>query len=482
MLLEPGSYESAIPGSDKPDSQEVQLVDNILNHDELEEFSGKELLEKFKQSIIGHRIQVPTLAGTRPFINLDNSASTPTCTPIWDAFRKTLHLSDNARQQVISGVKSITAEMLGGPLSDFEIVFTSNTTEAINIVARSLQRGFMEGKEAVILNTIMEHSSNELPWRTVEGHQLIRLTVDREGFIDLDQLERLLDEYNKKAQHGNKRIRLVAISGASNVLGTCNNLEEISGIVHRYGAELLVDAAQLVAHRKVEMQKWNIDYLAFSAHKVYAPFGCGVLAVKKGLLNFEPEEMKLIQSSGEMNAGGIAALGKAFLLLDRIGMEHVQQEEEALTMWVLNGMSMIDGLKVHGVKTPDSPGFPMKLGVIVFELKGIMSNKVARELTRNHGIGVRYGCHCAHIIIKYLLNVSPGLEKFQRVIQTLLPKLNFPSLTRISLGIENSEEDIEYLIRALKEIVKWQGKTSRKTDFTSQINKFIHEKAARVYS
>ena len=147
----------------------------------------------------------------------------------------------------------------------------------------------------------------------------------------------------------------MAVSGASNVLGVFNDLAEIGRIVHRYGARLLVDAAQLVAHRKVEMEACGIDYLAFSAHKVYAPFGTGVLVVRKGLLSFSPAELELIRSSGEENVGGIAALGKALVLLQRIGLDVIQEEEQALTGRALRGLAQIPGLKIYGIKDPDSP-------------------------------------------------------------------------------------------------------------------------------
>ncbi len=227
----------------------------------------------------------------------------------------------------------------------------------------------------------------------VPGFSLIRLPVDAEGFVDLNELETLLRAYNQKGQHGKKRIKLVAVSGASNVLGVFNDLAEISRIVHRYGARLLVDAAQLVAHRKVEMEECGIDYLAFSAHKVYAPFGSGVLVVRKGLLNFSPAELELIQSSGEENVGGIAALGKALVLLQRIGLDVIQEEEQALTGRALRGLAQIPGLKIYGIQDPDSPRFAQKGGVIVFGLKDIMPNRVAKELAEQGGIGVRYGCH-----------------------------------------------------------------------------------------
>ena len=137
----------------------------------------------------------------------------------------------------------------------------------------------------------------------------------------------------------------MALSGASNVLGSFNNLDEISLMVHKYGARLLVDAAQLVAHHKVEMDRCSIDYLTFSAHKVYAPFGTGVLVFRRGLLNFNSAELEKIKSSGEENAGGIAALGKALVLIRRIGLDVIREEEQALTGKILNRMSKIEGHK-----------------------------------------------------------------------------------------------------------------------------------------
>jgi selenocysteine lyase/cysteine desulfurase len=213
-----------------------------------------------------------------------------------------------------------------------------------------------------------------------------------------------------------------------------------------------VDAAQLIAHRKIDMEGCGIDYLAFSAHKVYAPFGCGVLVVRKELLNFNASELELIRSSGEENAGGIAALGKALLLLQRIGMDLIGSEEQALTGRALRGLAQIHGLRIYGIKDTESPGFIHKIGVIVFSLKNMMPNRVAKELALRSGIGVRYGCHCAHIIIKHLLNVNPFLEQFQRLIQALFPGLRFPGLVRVSLGIENSEEDVDRLIHVLRQI------------------------------
>jgi selenocysteine lyase/cysteine desulfurase len=420
----------------------------ILYRDELEEYTGHKLLEELRQTHIGRNVLVPTLEGPRPYINMDNAASTPTFMPIWNAVSLTWRQPLQTQQEIIKEVSTICAGVLGAPADDFEVIFTSNTTEAINLVAESLSREPAGDTEPVLLNTLLEHSSNDLPWRMVPRHSLIRLGIDDDGFIDLNELDSILRAYNKDGLHGKKRIKLVAVCGASNVLGNCNNLEEISRIVHRSGARLLVDAAQLVAHRKVEMGQCDIDYLAFSAHKVYAPFGCGVLVVRKGLLNFKSTELERIQSSGEENAGGIAGLGKALVLLQRIGMDVIQEEEKAMTRQALLGMGRIAGLRIYGIKDPDSPRFNQKVGVIVFTLKGVMPNRLAGELAKR-GIGVRYGCHCAHLLVKHLLNVGHGLERFQRLLVTLFPKINLPGILRVSLGIENSEGDVETLIKAL---------------------------------
>jgi len=452
----------------------------ILYHDKLEKFSGLELLEKLRETLIGRGISVPTTKGMVPFINLDNSASTPTFTPVWDTFRLTLLQPGQVSHEVIREVKSVCSAALGAPANIYEVIFTSNATEAINIAAENFKLGFAEDSEPVVLNTLLEHSSNELPWRMIPGCSVVRLSINGEGFVDLNELESMMRAYNQEDQHGKKRIRLVAVSGASNVLGVCNNLEEISRIAHQYGARLLVDGAQLVAHRKIDMDGCGIDYLAFSAHKVYAPFGAGALVVRKGLLRFTPEELELIQLSGEENAGGIAALGKALMLLKRIGMEVIEEEEQALTRKVLNGLAQIAGLEIYGIKDPESTGFSNKIGVIPFALKNKMATQVGKELALVGGIGVRTGCHCAHITVKHILHVGPGLEKFQKLIVTLFPKLSLPGVVRISLGIENNEQDVDRLIQALDTIAD-KAQSSSKKEAQQQVKNFVRVSTERVY-
>jgi selenocysteine lyase/cysteine desulfurase len=464
-------------------SDDKLTATQILYHDELDEFSGRELLNELRKTMIGRNVFVPTTEGTRRYINLDNGASTPTFTPVWNAVCRTWRQPAQIQQEIIQEVRSICTAVLGASLTAYDVIFTSNTTEAINLAADSLGRESADDIEPVVINTILEHNSNDLPWRMLPGCSLIRLEADAEGFLDLNELDALLCEYNQEETHGKKRIRLVAVSGASNVLGTFNNLEEISRIVHRYGARLLVDAAQMVAHRKVEVEQTGIDYLAFSAHKVYAPFGTGVLLARKGMLNFSPSELELIQSSGEENAGGIAALGKALVLLQRIGLDLVREEEQVLTGRALRGLAQIANLSVYGIKDPDSPGFAQKGGVIVFAFKDKFSNVVAKELAEQGGIGIRNGCHCSHMLVKRLLKVSPGLERFQHLIAILLQKVSFPGVARISMGIGNSEEDIDTLIQVLGEIASRQkGKpVTPKADVKVQMSEFLKTASERVY-
>jgi selenocysteine lyase/cysteine desulfurase len=471
----------------KDPALESKSVKELLYHDEMVNCSGKELLDQLHQTLIGKEMIIPTQEGEKPFINLDNSASTPTFIPIWNTYRQSLAQSIPVQKELVNEVKSICCDFLSASKNDYEVIFTSNATEALNLVAENMSYEYDEKIEPVIVNTILEHSSNELPWRTIPGCSLIRLSVNDEGFIDLHELDTLLNSYNKNKLFGNKRIRLVAISGASNVLGVCNKIGEISRIVHQYDAKLLVDGAQLVAHQKVDMTADNIDYLTFSAHKIYTPFGCGVLAVRKGLLNFNTEEIMSIRSSGEENVAGIAALGKALNLLKKIGMELIHHEEQLLTARLLQGILKVKGVKVYGIMDPQSSSFENKVGVIAFTVGSRISSGIAKELAVRGGIGSRFGCHCSHIIVKHILHVPPALERFQWVIVKLFSGIQLPGVARISLGIENTKEEVDTFLQVLENISLNSDKTTigtpllTKAYVESQIKTFADKRIQLVY-
>ena len=201
---------------------------------------------------------------------------------------------------------------------------------------------------------------------------------------------------------------------------------------------------------------------------------------RKGLLNFSPAEMEQIRASGEENAGGVAALGKALVLLQRIGLDTIQEEEQALTARALRGMAQIPGVTIFGIKDPDSPRFPRKGGVIAFDVKGAISGRVAGALAERGGIGVRYGCHCAHLLVKRILHVPPWAEELQGGMLTVLPKVSLPGVVRASLGIENTEADVDALLRVLGDIAR-QPKAGANGNVRQQMDDFAAAAGRKVY-
>ena len=477
---------------------ESLTADEILYQDEFSRYSGPELLRELRKTVIGREVRVPTSEGARPYIHLDHAASTPTFSPIWEAVCRTWRPPEHVRREIVRAVKEICADFLGAPPKEYEIIFAANTTDAINMAARNLGSA-EEDVEPVVLNTLLEHNSNELPWRYLPGVSVIRLPVDDEGCVDLNELEALLRDYNQNHARGKQRIRLIAVSGVSNVLGTFNDVQAMSQIAHRYGAHILVDAAQWAAHRRVEMEAAGIDYLAFSGHKMYAPFGSGALVVRKGLLNFSRAELELTKSSGEENVVGIAALGKAMVLLQRIGMNVIEEEERTLTRRALQGLAGIPGIKIFGVQDPKSARFQRKGGIVVFSLSRVPHNLVAKELAERGGIGVRNGCFCAHLLVKRLLKIHPlraraadwGLILFPGFTRVILP-----GLVRVSVGIDNDEKDIDHLIRVMGKIAREpRSRVNRliasihngtpflpRTEAESGIQEFVRAAVNRVYS
>jgi selenocysteine lyase/cysteine desulfurase len=300
---------------------------------------------------------------------------------------------------------------------------------------------------------VQEHNSNELPWRYISGASVRRVSIDDEGFLNLDELEHMLREYNQLHRYGAKRIRIVAVSGASNVLGSIFDIEAISQLVHQYGARLLVDGAQVVAHRHISLSELDIDYFAFSGHKVYAPFGSGALVVKKELINHNSDDISRIKSSGEENVVGIATIGKAFLLLKRIGMDVIEAWERMLTHRILQGLAQFPDVEVFGVKNLKSPRFSQRGGIIAISLKKVPHNLVAKELAEWGGIGIRNGCFCAHLLVQRILRIHPVRIFAARIFLLVLPKLTnllLPGLIRVSFGIENNETDVDHFLQTLR--------------------------------
>ena len=308
--------------------------------------------------IVGGHTLVPILDGTlRPYINLDNAASTPIARPVKDKvdtfleWYAAVHRGSGFKSQVSTLVyeqsRERVAEFVGADLEDHTVIFVRNATEAINRCSGRIHLG--EGD--VVLTTLMEHHSNLLTWRKHSTH-VESVAVDEFGAPILSDLEARL-----KANAGH--VKLVAISGGSNVTGVIPDVHSIAQVVHAAGAMLLVDAAQLDPHRPIHMgkvgQPESIDFLAFSAHKMYAPLGCGALIGPKsvfqgdtpelvggGAVLFVSEEEVLWadppdnEEAGSPNVvGAVAMAAAARFLSEGLGWKWVVEHERELTSYAL---------------------------------------------------------------------------------------------------------------------------------------------------
>jgi len=316
--------------------------------------------------------------------------------------------------------------------SQREIVFVRNTTEAINLVARSWGDANLREGDRILLS-IMEHHSNLVPWQMLAqrtGAKLEFLPIDGEGRLALDNLDAQLEG-----------VRLVAITQQSNVLGTINPVAEIAQRAHAVGALVLVDGAQSVPHMPVDVQALDIDFLAFSGHKMCGPTGIGVLWGRRAILEQMPpflgggsmikvvglHESTYADVPARFEAGTPAiaeaiALGEAVDFLQEIGMDRIYAHERELLGYALERLTEVEGLRVYGPTTTEMRG-----GAVSFTLDGVHPHDVAAVLD-GEGIAVRAGHHCA---------------------QPLHAHYDIPATTRASFYLYNIPEEIDRLVAAL---------------------------------
>lgn len=352
--------------------------------------------------------------------------------------------------------RSIVLDFLQANPAYHTVIFVQNTTEALNRLAA----GWELPRDSIVITTEMEHHSNDLPWRKNATVRHVRVTAD--GTLDLNHLEDLL-----KKNKG--RVKAVTVTGASNVTGYVNDLKTIAKLAHAVDAKLVVDAAQLAPHRKITM--WSgqadesIDCLALSGHKLYAPFGSGVLVVPKSLMRSTPTQpgggtVQLVtkhhvewadlparEESGSPNVLGAISLACAVKELQKIGMDKVATHESALTDQLLEGLRQMPHVTVYGI--PDRRQQD-RVGVVSFNVQDLPHGLVGAYLAYCYGIGVRTGCFCAQPYIYHLLGMSEAkIIKRYRQFQAGSPP---PGLVRASLGLYNTPAEIEYFLSALEEL------------------------------
>jgi selenocysteine lyase/cysteine desulfurase len=411
-------------------------------------------------ALVGAGLAVPCLDGSeRPYRDLDCAASTPAMQVVADRVAEFLPWYSSVHRGAGYKSRQATAAYESARESAYRFagrtdgegsvaVLVRNTTEAINHLAYRLQLS----PDDVVATTVVEHHANLLPWARVATRRWVECGPD--GTFTTEDVTAVLDAGPRPA--------LLAITGASNVTGWLPPIEEICDEAHARGVPVLVDAAQLAPHRPLPPQP---EFIAFSGHKLYAPFGAGVLIGPRdvfatgdpflaggGAVDLvdldeviwtEPPER---EEAGSPNVIGAVALGAAMDELGRIGWDEIVAHEAALSVRLHEGLRAIAGVRVLG---PTATG-SNTLAVAAFTLHGMHHGLVAARLSAEFGIGVRHGCFCAHPYLLRLLGVGPdGLaEARQAVLRG--DRSGIPGAVRASCGLGTSGDDVDALLDALR--------------------------------
>jgi cysteine desulfurase / selenocysteine lyase len=427
----------------------------------------------YRSLFVGVDTPAPVLDGTlRNYINLDNAASTPALKAVQDAVNNLLpyyssvhrgtgfksQLSTHAYEQARQAVM----HFLGANTQEHTCLFGKNTTEAINKLARRFP--FTQERN-IVLTSGMEHHSNDLPWRGVAKTIHIALTPD--GRLDEADYDAQLKRY---AGH----VALAAISGASNVTGYLNPIHRLAEKAHSYGAQFLADCAQLAPHRKINMlsrdDPAHLDYVAISAHKMYAPFGTGALVgLRETFEQGDPDmrgggTVEIVtldevvwsapperEEAGSPNIIGAVALAAAIVQLEAIGMENVAAHEADLTAHTLPRLAKIPGIRIFGDRDPSNAA--SRLGVIPILVDSISHFKVSAILGYEYGIGVRSGCFCAHPYILHLLGLNQAEAQAVRNSMLAGDRSKMPGMIRASFGLYNTIDEVDFFLEALRQII-----------------------------
>lgn len=444
---------------------------------------GAELLRQLRSELVGLDTPVPLITGEqRPYVNLDNAASTPTFRPVIEkvdeflAYYSNVHRGSGFKSQIASWVyeeaRAIVASFVNASLTDEAVIFTKNTTESINKLARE----FPFRRDSIVITSMMEHHSNELPWRRFA--QVVHVDVNPDGSLRMDDYERKLKRYRSK-------VSLVAITGASNVSGWITPVHDMARMAHEAGAKILVDAAQLAPHRRIDMKPKghpeHLDYLAFSAHKMYAPFGVGVLVGDRDMFaECDPDtvgggtvdivtvetaywaDLPDREEAGTPDIVGVVALAAAIRLLERLGWETIVGHERQLTEYALERLLKIPAVTIYGANRADQ--LDQRLGVIAFNVEGYHHSEVAAILSYEGAVGVRSGCFCAHPYMLCLLNVSE--EDAEQVRDEILSRdrSRIPGAVRMSFGIYNTRADVDTLCDCLERIARGEVRGAYRAD------------------
>ena len=390
-----------------------------------------------------------TVRDNKPLVYLDNASTTQKPNQVIDAINDYYrNYNANTHRAVYALAEESTEayEATRDKIADFvniknrqEIIFVRGTTEAINLVAYAWGRTHIK-EGAIIITTEYEHHSNIVPWQLLtqeKGAKIEYIRMDDDGELILDDLDKFL---------ATGKVKLVAFSLMSNVLGTITNAEKIVEKCKAAGVLTLIDAAQAVPHMKVDVEKLGCDFFAFSGHKMLGPTGIGVLWVRKPVL----ETMSPFHGGGDMirevhkyettwndlpykfeagtpNIADVVGFGAAIDYLSNIGMDKIREHEIELTKYAIEQLSTVPGLHIYGTKDISKRG-----GVISFNFADVHPHDVA-QIIDEEGIAVRSGHHCA---------------------QVLMERLNVAATSRASFYIYNTKKDVDVLVNSLNKVAE----------------------------
>ncbi len=426
---------------------------------------------QWREHFAGVDLPVPVFGGaTVTGINFDNAASTPPLARVRDMVTgfsdvySSVHrgtgyksrLSTEAYEQA----RELVTEFLGVDQKDQVVIFVKGTTDALNRIAAEEAR--LDGRQVLI--TEMEHHADLLPWRHRSGHVMVGLSD--EGHIDLDAIEQAL-----KASHG--KISLVALCGASNVTGFVSPIHEVAELAHRYGARISVDAAQLAPHHRIDVRPaddpGHLDFVSLSGHKMYAPYGVGVLVAPRDFFAGAPEVMgggaiSIVtwddtvwadlpdrEEAGSPNVIGAVALGVAIETLLELGFNEMLDHEMSLGSRMVGGLGDIPNVTVLGSVEPCSSG---RLALASFVVEGLHHGLVAAALSHEWGIAVRHGCFCANLYVFHLLHM--GKDEVSEVEDEVTAgrRKALPGAVRASLAPYNTEAEVDRFLEAMGRIAR----------------------------
>lgn len=397
-------------------------------------------------------------------INFDNAATTP---PFKRVMKKILETSeyygsiergDGQKSLYCSDLyeesRNYLLKYFNASEDIYTAIFVANTTDGLNMLSNIL----INSKDDIVITTRMEHHSNDLPWRGKCNLKYVEVRED--GRININDIEELVDKYRE-------RIKYITITGASNVTGYINDIKRIAKLIHKYGGKIIVDGAQLVPHKRVSMcqedSSENIDFLVFSGHKIYAPFGSGAIIGLKESFNMNPPDSKgggtvdLVlddreiwlntpekNEAGTPNLFGAVAIMEAMKEVERIGFDTIEKNEKELLKYIIDGLKDLSRVRLYA----DNENINDRLGILVFTIDGMSYEEVGEKLSEVRGIGVRQGGFCSHPYTRRVLGIADN------ELQNYISKNGVPGLVRVSLGIYNTKkeaniflETIEYLCR-----------------------------------